>query len=242
MDAFDRLVPVGIERRAGCEPDLDLGGIAARGPGTRRDPLDRVRDHLGQQAGAGNHAIKEPATEMQRLGPFGTERDRDAVAHRLAMPADTLRPAVIGALAGGDQIPHAGNVVRHPGAARRRQADVVDRAVAAADIQEGSAFGHGVDRGKESRHDLRLAGQRIGRMNTDLSVCRGLRNQRRADIGVAPDKAGIVGADQFDPGSVDDADQLGKSVQVPPVGKRGTAQHRHTKSNPHSLSFQARGA
>ena len=242
MDAFDRLVPVGVERRAGGEPDLDLGRIATRRPGARRDPLDGVGDHLGQQAGAGNHAIKEPAAKMQGLGPFGTERDRDPLAHRLAMPADTLRPTVIRALAGGDQIPHAGDVVRHPGAARRRQADVVDRAVAAADIQEGSAFGHGVDRGHESRHDLRLAGQRIGRMNTDLSVCRGLRNQRRADIGVATDKAGVVGADQFDPGPVDDPDQLGKFVEVPPVGKRRPAQHRHTKSNLHYLSFRPTAA
>ena len=30
MDAFDRLVPVGVERRAGGEPDLDLGRIATR--------------------------------------------------------------------------------------------------------------------------------------------------------------------------------------------------------------------
>lgn len=238
MDAFDRLVPVGVERRARREPDLDLGGIATRGPGARRDPLDGVGDHLGQEAGAGDHAVKELAAEMQGLGPFGTERDRDPLAHRLAMPADTLWPTVIRALAGRDQIPHAGDVVRHPRATRRRQADVVDSAVAAADIQKGSALGHGVDRGHESRHDLGLAGQGIGRMNTDLSVCRGLRNQRRADIGVAADKAGVVGADQFDPGPVDDPDQLGKFVEVPPVGKRRPAYHRHPKSNLHYLPFR----
>ena len=84
VDAFDRLVPVGVERRAGREPDLDLGWIATGLRGARRDPLDRVGDHLGQQAGAGDHAIKEPATEMQGLRPFGTEGDRDALAHRLA--------------------------------------------------------------------------------------------------------------------------------------------------------------
>ena len=217
-------------------------GLRAAAAGARRDPLDRVRDHLRQEAGAGDHAIKEPAAEMQGLGPLGTERDRDPFAHRLAMPADTLWPTVIGALAGRDQIPHAGDVVGHPGAARRREADVIDRAVAAADIQKGSALGHGVDRGHESRHDLRLAGQRIGRMNADLSVCRGLRDQRRANIGVATDKAGVVGADQFDPGSVDNPDQFGKFVEVPPVGKRCPAQHRHAKANLHHHSFRPTAA
>lgn len=60
-------------------------------------------------------------------------------------------------------------------------------------------------------------------MNADTSVCRGLRNERRADIGVAADEAGVVGADQFNPGTVNDPDQLGKFVQVPPVGKRRPA-------------------
>src|SRR3954466_2503817 len=177
MDAFDRLVAVGIERRAGREPDLDLGWIATRFAGTRRDPRDRVRDHLGQQAGAGNHPVKEPAAKVQGLGSLGTERDRDALAHRLAMPAYTLWPTVICALAGRDQISHAADVVRHPGASRRREADVVDRAVPTADIQKGPAFGHSVDRAKERRHDLRLAGQWIARMNANLSVCRGLRDE-----------------------------------------------------------------
>jgi len=63
------------------------------------------------------------------------------------MPADTLWPTVIRALASCDQIPHAGDVVLHLGAARRRQANVVDRAVSAADIQEGSAFGYCVNVG-----------------------------------------------------------------------------------------------
>jgi hypothetical protein len=57
-------------------------------------------------------------------------------------------------------------------------------------------------------------------MNSDLGIFRRLRNERRADIGVAADEAGIVGADQFDPRSVDDPDQLGKFAQVPPMGKR----------------------
>jgi hypothetical protein len=175
---------------------------------------------------------------MQGLGSFGTERDRDPLAHRLAMPAHSLRPAVVRPLAGCDQVPHAADVIRQPGAARRREADVVDRAVAAGDIQEGSAFGHGVDRAKESRHDLRLPGERVGRVDTDLSIGRRLRYQRRADIGVAADEAGIVGGDQLDPGSVDDPDQLGKFVQVPPVGKRRPAYYRHTKSNLHYLSFR----
>jgi hypothetical protein len=36
-------------------------------------------------------------------------------------------------------------------------------------------------------------------MNADLGIFRRLRDQRRADIGVAADKAGIVGADKLDP-------------------------------------------
>ena len=177
-----------------------------------RDPFQGVGDHLGEQAGAGNHAIAEPAAKTQGLGPFGTERDRDPVAHRLAMPADALWPTVIRALAGCDQIPHAGDVVCHPGAGRRRQADVVDRAVAAADIEEGSAFGYGINRGHECRHNLRLARQWIGRMNTDMSVCRGLRNECRANVGVAADEAGVIGADVLDPRSINDSDQLGQLV------------------------------
>ena len=60
------------------------------------------------QAGAGNHAIEDSAAKMQGLGPFGTESDGNAVAHRLAMPADPLWPTVVRALAGCDQIRHAG--------------------------------------------------------------------------------------------------------------------------------------
>ena len=45
-------------------------------------------------------------------------------------------------------------------------------------------------------------------MNTDLSICRGLRDERRADIGIAADEAGVIGTDKFDAGSVNDPDQL----------------------------------
>ncbi len=78
----------------------------------------------------------------------------------------------------------------------------------------------GLEGRDESRHDLRLAGQLIGRMDADQGIFRGLRNQRRADIGVATDKAGVVGADQFDAGSVDNPDQLVEFLEVSTVGKR----------------------
>src|SRR5580704_17021426 len=91
-------------------------------------------------------------------------------AHCLIVPADALWPSVITAFAGSDQVADTGDVVLHPGAARRLKTDVVDRTVAAADIHEGSALGHGIDRREESRHDLRLSGQRIGWMNAYKGV------------------------------------------------------------------------
>ena len=63
------------------------------------------------------------------------------------------------------------------------------------------------------------------RLSTDADkrVLRGPRNKRRADKGVTADEAGVVGADQFDPRSINDPDQVLELVYVLPVGKRRPA-------------------
>src|SRR5262249_25055844 len=99
LHALDRGVAVAVERGARREPDVDAGGIAAGLARARVDARDRVLDHLGQEAGARDHAVPDAAAQVQHAWTLGADRDRNPRTDRTAGPPDALRAGLIGRLA-----------------------------------------------------------------------------------------------------------------------------------------------
>src|SRR6266852_8989190 len=60
LNALDRLFSVLVQRRAGREPDVDVGWIATRVTGSGVDSSDAVFDYIGQEPGAGYERVADP--------------------------------------------------------------------------------------------------------------------------------------------------------------------------------------
>src|SRR6266852_4469707 len=197
LDALDRLFTILVQRRAGREPDVDLGWIATRLTGSGVDSSDTVFDHIRQEPGAGYDPVADSPTQVQHPRTFGADRDGNALAHRAGRPADPLRAALIRRLACRQQIAHARDVFLDTSARGDFVADVENRAIAAGHVHEGPAAGQAVDGSEKGRHDLGFARDRVRGTQTDASAGRCDRYYRGSHKRIAADEGSIVGTDSL---------------------------------------------
>src|SRR5437773_4668852 len=115
-------------------------------------------DHVGSEAEADDHAVRDTAGQLQRPRPLGGEIDGHAARRSVDPPAHTValdRRAAREAAERDDGILEA----RHRG---RRCADRGDRAVARADPEHGPAARHLVDARDGAGGDDEVPCQRVG--------------------------------------------------------------------------------
>ena len=159
-------------------------------------------ERLGEQAHQEDHAVGDPAGQIQRFRPAGGDEHRQVGAGREAQmraaeaelpPAQVPRAQVLSAQVLSVQVnglaaperPDPGDRGLHGGQAARPQAQRQQRAVARADAEDHPAAGDLVNSGGGRRGDGRMAGGRIGHGRADQQPRAAGRGQGEVGVAVA---------------------------------------------------------